>query len=464
MADVPAPIPDSYTLDYELDIFGQQPGINIYTQITLCYAVPDPIASAHSTTTITDVLSKGLERLSARFPWVAGKIVNEGKSEGNTGVYKIRSFLQSPRLVVKDLRDDPSMPSFDDLREARFPSRMLDESVVAPRMTLPTPEEVTQDWPVFAVQATFVRGGLLLTFVGHHGAMDMTGQGFLIDLLAKACRGEEFTSEEVAIGNVDRRTIIPFLDDSWAPEPDKAKPAPAPSPSDSADAQPPKSSWVYFLFSPTSLASLKSLATQSLSSGFVSTDDTLSAFIWQSVSRARLPRLDPSHPTTFARAIDPRRFIRIPLNYPGLVQNMTFTTSALQELIDTPLGSVAATLRSAVDPRTSDVEYRTRAMATRLRRAPDKGVVPSVTASLDLGSDIMLSSWAGQDFYELDFGMGVGRPEAVRRPRFVPVESLMYLMPKRGDGEVAAFLCLRDEDIERLRRDEEFVKYGVYVG
>ena len=57
-----------------------------------------------------------------------------------------------------------------------------------------------------------MKDGLLLTFVVHHGAMDMTGQGVLTDLLAEACCGEEFTGEEVAIGKVDRRTIIPVLD------------------------------------------------------------------------------------------------------------------------------------------------------------------------------------------------------------------------------------------------------------
>ena len=146
MTNTPVPISED-TLDFELGIFGQQPGINIYTQITFCYAMPDPDASAH--VTIIDVFTKGLEHLSESFPWVAGKIVNEGKSEGNKGVYKIKSFLEIPGLVVKDLRDDPPMLSFDDLKKARFPSRMLGESVIAPRTTLPTPEEVTRDWPVF---------------------------------------------------------------------------------------------------------------------------------------------------------------------------------------------------------------------------------------------------------------------------------------------------------------------------
>lgn len=68
-----------------LDVLGQQPGLNIYTQICLCFPVADP---SHHTTFI-DTLRKGLERLSASFPWVAGQVVNEGSSKGNSGVFKI---------------------------------------------------------------------------------------------------------------------------------------------------------------------------------------------------------------------------------------------------------------------------------------------------------------------------------------------------------------------------------------
>ena len=76
----------------------------------------------------------------------------------------------------------------------------------------------------------------------------------------------------------------------------------------------------------------------------------------------------------------------------------------------------------------------------------------------------MLSSWAKLDCYELDFNLGLGNPEAVRRPQFEPVESLIYLMPRRLDGEIAVAVCLRDGDVERLRVDDGFAKYGRYIG
>jgi hypothetical protein len=142
---------------------------------------------------------------------------------------------------------------------------------------------------------------------------------------------------------------------------------------------------------------------------------------------------------------------------------MTYHKYPAQQLVEEPLGRVAPNLRLALELKTSNLSYQTRALATILHRAPDKGSA-SVTAALDLSVDLMLSSWPKQDFHDLDFNLGLGKPEAVRRPRFTPVESLLYLMPRVLDCEIAAALCLRDKDMERLRADEEFTKYGRYIG
>ena len=456
-----------------LDILGQQPGLaRLYTQICFCFSVSD--ACSHSV--ITNTLTNGLERLLASFPWLAGQVVNEGTGEGNTGIFKIMPWENSPRLLVKDRRHDPAIPTMDALKQANFPFSMLDESIIAPRKTLPgSPDEPLSDpAPVFVLQATFITGGLLLTFVANHQTMDMTGQGQVIDLFSKACRNEQFTREELCTGNLARRSLIPFLDDSYEQGSELAyqvaKPTPSPSnPSDSnghlASPPPLACTWAYFSFEPFSLAVLKALATGAipLSSSYISTDDALSAFIWQSIMRARSSRISPTTEVTLARAVDVRRYLDIPPTYPGVVNNMTYHTYTLQKLLAEPLGGVTSQLRSALDLRTSNLGYRTRALATLLNRTGDKNDI-NVTATLDLSADIMLSSWAKLDCYELDFNLGLGKPESVRRPQFVPVESLIYLMPKRLDGEIAIAVCLRNEDMERLKADEEFTKYGKYIG
>ena len=460
-------------LDVYLDILGQQPGLHrLYTQICICFSVSDECSHP----AITDTLTNGLERLLASFPWLAGQVVNEGSDEGNSGIFKIKPWESPPRLVVTDRTLDPSIPTMDALRQANFPFRMLDESIIAPRKTLPgSPDESPSDpAPVFLIQATFITGGLLLTFVGNHQAMDMTGQGQVMDLFSKACHNEQFTSEELSCGNLARRNLIPFLDDSYEQGSGLAHQIARPTPSEAtlsgtndqfSPSSPPECTWAYFSFEPSSLTNLKALATKivELFSGHISTNDTLTAFVWQSVMRARCPRLSPTVEATLARAVDTRRYLAISPTYPGVVNNMSYHTYTLQKLLEEPLGTVISRLRSAINPRTSKLGYNTRALATLLNRTQDKSNI-NVAATLDLSVDIMVSSWAKLDCYDLDFNLGLGKPDCVRRPQFPPCESLIYLMPKRQDGEIAVGVCLRVEDMERLRADDEFAKYGRYIG
>lgn len=87
-----------------------------------------------------------------------------------------------------------------------------------------------------------------------------------------------------------------------------------------------------------------------------------------------------------------------------------------------------------------------------------------MVAHLDVSMDLMFSSWAGVDCYELDFNLGLGKPDAVRRPRMVPYESLLYLLHKSQQGEMAIAMCLSHDDMEPLKADERFTRYAKYVG
>lgn len=452
-------------LDEHLDDLAQLMPFKLYTQICFCFSLADN----SSDSVILDTLTTGLERLSVSFPWLAGQVIREDLDEGD---FKIRPLEQIPRLVVKDLRHDTSAPTMDTLRRADFPFAVLDEAIIAPCATLPGSSD--EPAPVFLLQASFITGGLLLTIVSQHNTMDMVGQGHIMRLLSKACRNEPFTSQELSCGNLARRNLISLLNDSYRQGAELAhqivRRTPSSTISSDMNTHPtpppaPACSWAYFTFRSASLTALKSLATKSIAppATYVSTDDALSAFIWQSVVRARLSRLNPRAESTFARAVDVRRYLRVPQTYPGFMQNMTYHTYTLERLVEEPLGAVASQLRRAVDPKTSNLAYNTRALATVLDRAPDNHAI-SLTAGADMSVDLMLSSWAGLDCYDLDFNLGLGNPEAVRRPRFEPVESLIYLMPKAPDGEIAVGVCLRDEDMERLRADGQFGMYARFLG
>ncbi|KAK4869885.1 hypothetical protein LT330_005609 [Penicillium expansum] len=455
--------------DHVLDILGQTPDLyKLYTQICSIYRVPE--TSSHDT--IIDTLRNGLDRLAKSFPWLTGQVINEGAGDGNTGIFKITP-LEKIQLVVKDLRHDPSAPTMDGLRQAKYPFTMLDENVIAPCTTLNLPGNLpsitTESALVFCVQANFIEGGLILTLVTQHNVMDMIGQDFIGGLLSKACHNEPFTSEDLAVGNMDRSHVIPLLDDSYTPGPelDRQIVKPPPSVKDivSDPVTPLKSTWAYIELSAAQLGSLKSLATNTLpaSTDFISTDDAVSAFIWKSIARARASRLEPTSKSMFTRAVDMRQRFGFPQGFPGLLQNLTYNTNTIQKLSEEPLGIVAAELRSQLDPKKNDLVFNTRALATVLSRSADR-TKASFTATVNVSSDFMLSSWSRISCYDLDFNLGLGKPEAVRRPHFTPFEGLGYLMPRSAAGEMPVGICLRDEDWEQLKVDGEFTKYAEYIG
>jgi hypothetical protein len=450
-----------------IDILGSTPFLyKLYTQLCIIFAVSEP------SSTITDTLRDGLDRLAEGFPWLAATVVNEGASEGVTGTYRIVPSNDKIPLIIKDLRDDVSAPTMENLRQSNYPFTMLDEKVIAPCLTLNLPGNTiglaATSAPVFAVQATFITGGLMLTVVGQHNVMDMTGQGHIIDLLSKACHNQPFTSKELYIGSMDRSKTITLLDGPFDPDVELKHQMVRPPPSDKQAGKthtPPPSTWAYVTFSAASLEAVKSQANQTKDASipFVSTDDAVCALIWKCTARARLQRLDPGMESAFARAVDVRQRMGIPSTYLGMFQNMAYNKDTLQHLADQPLGAIASQLRRKLDPKVVDLAYNTRALATFQARSADK-TKTSATACVDTSSGIMLSSWAKINTFELDFNLGLGKPEAVRRPAFVPFESLTYIMPKSPNGEMPVGICLRDEDWELLKADEEWAKYANYVG
>lgn len=313
--------------------------------------------------------------------------------------------------------------------------------------------------------------------------MDMIAQGCIIHLLSKACKNQPFTDDEVKIGNIPRHGIIPLLDSYPGPGPELAFQIGQPLEShDSTDViirpSPPLTggySWALFTFSTTSLARLKAFTTTSLqaSTALISTDDALSALIWQSILRARShrftktktssPQREQQQGVTLCRAVDVRSYLHLPKTYLGFMQTATYHTfSSVNELLVAPIGSIASQLRSAIEPPTQIV-HNARAYATVLDRSSDKSCY-SLLIGLDLTVDILITSWAKLNSYSLDFGFGLGMPLAVRRPMFPPVEGMGFLLPKSQEGDIGVQVCLRTEDMERLRSDESFGKYAVFVG
>lgn len=451
--------------DFHLDIYAQRSRINrIYTQMTLCFSIADH-NNIESYSEATEILTKGLARLSASFTWIAGKIVNK------QGTWMIEPSNVS--LVIKDFREDSKL-AWEALQRANFPFSMLHERQIAPRNTMTICkyfEVPNPDLPVFRVQANLVIGGLLLTLVGQHGSMDMTGQGQVMHLFAKACRDEPFTKSELSVGNTNRKHVVKLLDENTAgPGLDeqimRGTSAISGELPKTIAPHAPRCIWAYFDFSAASLIALKSRAveTKSSNSKFVSTDDVLTALVWLAITRSRLARLDniSSLNSSLIRTVDARRYLSLPSAYPGMITSSTRHTSAVDALTKQSLGDISVQLRSALDP--ASIEHTMRSSATSLAKpgwqAPKRSGVATSVPQLD----VKLSSWAKENCYDLDFGFG--KPTAVRRPQFVEGsrEGLVYFLPKTLEGDIAVGVCLTEDDLGRLREDNDFAKYADYIG
>lgn len=452
-----------------LDVLGCQPSLfKLYTQVASVYATNDEDVIESQ---VAASLRRGLDRLAAQLPWLCGKVINEDSGPGRTGTFRIVKIPEIP-LVVRDLRQIGNAPTLDRLRDARYPFSMLDEGLVAPCMTLNFPGQsvglVAETGPVLALQINRISGGLILTVAAQHNAMDMVGMANVIKWLDKACKGKRLTQEELTAATMDKSRVLTLYDASWSPAEawlNRLRPK-AQSESEAAlptSTEAPRVWWGYVGFSTDSVSALKRIATQTndADSGYISSDDAVCAFIWKCLSRARMARTDAKRSTVFARAVDLRSRMGVPPSYPGALTNMTYNEASLDSVSAEPLGKIAARLRGQLN--SSNLASDTRALATVIDRLENKGSI-SITAPADASTGIMLSSWASVQLDQLDFGLGLGVPLAVRRPAFLPVESLMYIMPKSSSGGAVVGMSLREEDWAALERDGEWGEHTTYIG
>ena len=452
---------------FDLDLLGQQPGLHLYTQLCFCFVNPTSISDG----AIIDTLEGGLKRLSNHAFWIAGDIMNDGSDHDSTGTYSISRTRRDLHLVVEDHRKTPTY-SMAELRDRNFPASDLQEQLYASRMTSPPS---TGSTAVFEVKANFINGGLILTIVGHHQVMDMMGQAFLIRLLSRACADQTITEDELQILNTARANSIPLLEGHALAEAERKLQSTTPEHTANIDEplkplpelpvqQPSREcSWVFFNFTSSALTVLKSEAASTITSGYISTDDAMTAVVWKYLSIARTGRIGSKAITKLGRAVDVRRYLERPKTYPGLMQYMSHHSRTISQIKEESLGSIASELRVAVDPKTAKLAEDVRLLATKIAQTKDRSKF-NFTGAFDPSTSLMLSSWAGVECYDLGFGLGLGLPEMVRRPSFTNVEGLGYFMPKCPNGDIALLLCARIEDLEQLKSDQAFIKYATYIG
>lgn len=274
--------------DLYQDVMSQFPILNGYSHGLYGFKTsPDTPREA-----IVEGLRTALKKLTDQIPWLGGQILAAPDNKpGFSDVYIPAPWPSDSApneiLRVKDCED--LLPSMAQIMRAGAPISMLKGDVLTPWPSLPIPHGLKPPIPVIALQANFVKGGLLLNVSPHHVAIDGVGFIQFLKLLATVLRGEEITPVELEQGNRDRSRVLqliprgePVKDYShlrkpagWTPNPPKSTPR-----------------WCYFRMPVAALPALRKTASPSSSGttleGLVSDNDLVCAFCWQRISAVRL--------------------------------------------------------------------------------------------------------------------------------------------------------------------------------
>ncbi|KAL8710128.1 MAG: hypothetical protein Q9220_005211 [cf. Caloplaca sp. 1 TL-2023] len=445
---------------FALSLFDQLPFMRSYTQMLLCF----PLAPEIDRSDIVRTLQQSATKLLEAIPSLAGQAENhkdETVNVPNSGTFRVVPYNHSDGSPVRVKMLDDFM-SYEELRKSKVPASLLDEAITAPMKGLPHHPSDADVTPAFIVQANFIPGGLLLDFSGMHNLMDATGLGQIIKMFAAICRMEAVSEADIQAANCDRAQLdICLKHDQPTTHNSESSDKPEEGTKQLSEGQPPLV-WFSFSISAVNLDRLKEKVLSDLrSTPFrITTNDVLTAWVWKAVTKARSPHIDTGAETMLMRAISGRKILNPPLppGYVGNVVNASKHKVSVQDLIEEPLSKTAQGVREATN-LVDDHAIRT--FASTVQATPDRNKI-----SFDMDApdrDFLISSWAALPVYQ-DFGSVLGRPELVRRPTGPPWNGVCYILPKNPDGSLDVLLCLRDDDMRRMRDDEQFKAVAEYIG
>ena len=131
-----------------------------------------------------------------------------------------------------------------------------------------------------------------------------------------------------------------------------------------------------------------------------------------------------------------------------------------RDLEKASLGTAASILRKTVEG--VNTAYSARSWATFIANEPDKSTI-MFGGSFNPDTDIGLSSLVHTELHNAEFGI-LGKPDLVRRPDFLPLQSCVYIWSKTEAGDIDVLMCLNDADVRALKIDSEWNEYTEYIG
>ncbi|KAL6509295.1 hypothetical protein OROGR_022605 [Orobanche gracilis] len=297
------------------------------------------------------------------------------------------------------------------------------------------------------LELTKLKDGLAMGCAFNHAILDGTSTWHFMSSWAQICSGSTSISTPPFLDRTKARNTRVKLNLSQPSDaPQHAKSA---ANGDAAARSGPQLREKVFKFSESAVDQIKSKVNAETSgSKPFSTFQSLSAHVWQAVTRAR--ELAPGDHTVFTVFADCRSRVSPPMpeSYFGNLIQAIFTVTAAGLILSNPVGFGAGLIRTAIESHNAEAINK---------RNEEWESNPIIFQYKDAGVNcVAVGSSPRFKVYEVDFGWG--SPESVRSGLNNRFDGMVYLYPgKSGGRSIDVEISLEDKAMERLEKDEEFL-------
>ncbi|KAJ3545093.1 hypothetical protein NM208_g2682 [Fusarium decemcellulare] len=455
----------------------------------------EPAGPESTPDTLYEDCKQGLARCIYEHPHLSGIIV---KDETGRNAIEIRHApFAGTNFWYQDYRDDPDVPSYDELRNAGWPFGDGEQDGLSKLRPKDFPCSQNGD-PVIAPQFNVIRGGVVLTMSIAHAIGDLVQfMTFVRSWAQHTCAvanartkgdAEPPLPQQIAAHLMDRSLLSPdvqieedldklaaratnlphlsMLDPRYSEEMEeqvealftKARLTNRDLENFTEDALRVLSCSVW-TFSQSSIKELQHVAQKaSHQNSKLSSVDCLTAFAWSRFFIAKyapnLPGPEPVPETSrivFAGSIRRRLTPPLPDNYmPACVDLFPVNMKTCDFTSSTP----EALVKAATTVRSSNNNWNEGAFRDMLEIAHSHPMSPGLIPKGPIDALVTDHTRASTAVFE-DWGPGLGRCEAFREPYLgrIPPRGEITLLPRWNNGNVDVMFAGEAVVLERLRRD-----------
>ena len=416
-------------------------------------------------------------------PYLAGYVTDVKHCNQRTGRAEVRftsnGYLNYPRVTVQSLcYEDGSPIKYDDLVEEGLPpSRLVPENISA----LPPNVDQLERAPVLGIQANCVEGGLIASIYLHHCVSDGTGFDFLtsgdligdhdvflwsseshspLSVATLETRLEAFAQQETSVRqrlsraplSVPRsRNLQARQVGEWRAENKLGR------------------GCVLMISAAKVLACLKIFnGRESGRQSIRHTKNTvLKALLWRHMTRARRPSIAHDMNVKTSKLLIPvnirgRIKDRPPPSYFGAAVDFAKAELDLDVLTSTSavtLQRVSSTVRQAILSVTDSYIREAIIFINSASAGTDVHDLQASNMDRVTAADMYITSWLNLRTYHHDLGMGLGRPDWVRKPWSRDPGSCIILPRKPNTSYFEVVVQMTENGMDQLLSDQDFMEF-----